>query len=124
MSDSEKTLIDRDAFVQACEVTGTCELHEDYQFGPEMDQICVAFTCSGWREAMQFFVNLAAADTTLASNMVDVVRFDTFGFDCVYYFPGYDFEDEDGEDEDDGPPGPDVDPEALAERRSRGLTSL
>lgn len=99
MSDG-KTLIDRDTFLESCRTTGTCEPYFNYQFDPIPDHSCIGFTCGGWREAMQFFVELASRDATLATNMADVIRQDTMAHDMVFFFPGFDLEDEDLEDED------------------------
>lgn len=94
------TLIDRDTFLEACSTTGTCEPYHNYQFDPFPDSACIGFTCSGWREAFQFFVELASRDATLASNMADQCRWDTIGYDMIVYFPGFDLESEEGEQAD------------------------
>lgn len=89
----DKTLIEEAMLVRACEITGTCELYRNYQYnGADPNATCVAFTCSDWKNATQFFIELATQDATLATNMLDDARRDDLGYDDVVYFPSYDLE--------------------------------
>lgn len=87
-----KTLIDPDLIQESCEVRGICTVHPEYRF--DQGEPCLAITAPDWNGIVDFFIELASRDATLASNLADSLRHDMFGREMIFFFPSFELEPE------------------------------